>query len=56
MTSRNTAIDHPVRRLLIALPEPYDTAQEHYENLVELLDGEVPPQLRIDTSNEDRRK
>jgi hypothetical protein len=38
MTSRNTAIDHPVRRLLIALPEPYDTAQEHYETLVPEVD------------------
>jgi len=31
MTSRTSAIEHPVRRLLIALPEPYDTAREHYE-------------------------
>jgi hypothetical protein len=33
MTSRTSAIEHPVRRLLIALPEPYDAAREHYETL-----------------------
>src|SRR6201988_5568279 len=34
MTSRSAPIDHPDRRLLIALPEPYDLAREHYETLV----------------------
>ena len=39
MTSRTSAIEHPVRRLLIALPEPYDTAREHYEILVPEVDS-----------------
>jgi hypothetical protein len=34
MTSRTTAIDHPSRRLVVALPQPYDAAREHYETLV----------------------
>ena len=38
MTSRSTVIDHPDRRLLIALPEPYDLAREHYETLVPEVD------------------
>jgi len=41
MTSRTSAIEHPVRRLLIALPEPYDTAREHYEILVPEVDSAV---------------
>ncbi len=39
MTSRTSAIEHPVRRLLIALPEPYDAAREHYETLVPEVDS-----------------
>jgi hypothetical protein len=39
MTSRPTAIDHPDRRLLIALTEPYDVAREHYETLVPDVDS-----------------
>ena len=39
MTSRSTVIDHPDRRLLIALPEPYDLAREHYETLVPEVDS-----------------
>src|ERR1700758_1561042 len=38
MTSRSTVIDHPDRRLLIALPEPYDSARQHYETLVPEVD------------------
>jgi hypothetical protein len=34
MTTRSTAIDHPSRRLVVALPRPYDQAREHYETLV----------------------
>jgi Domain of unknown function DUF302 len=39
MTSRSALIDHPDRRLLIALPEPYDLAREHYETLVPEADS-----------------
>jgi len=39
MTTRNTAVDHSDRRLLIALPEPYDAACEHYETLVPEADS-----------------
>jgi hypothetical protein len=34
MTTHTTVIDHPSRRLLVALPQPYDQAREHYETLV----------------------
>jgi len=34
MTTHATAIDHPARRLVVALPRPYDAAREHYETLV----------------------
>jgi hypothetical protein len=34
MTHLSTVIEHPDRRLLIALPEPYDSARRHYETLV----------------------
>jgi len=34
MTTRTTAIDHPSRRLVIALPRAYDAARAHYETLV----------------------
>jgi hypothetical protein len=39
VTSRSKVIDHPDRRLLIALPEPYDLAREHYETLVPEVDS-----------------
>jgi uncharacterized protein involved in copper resistance len=39
VTSYSTVIDHPDRRLLIALPEPYDLAREHYETLVPEVDS-----------------
>jgi len=39
MTSRTSAIEHPARRLLIVLPEPYDAAREHYETLFPEVDS-----------------
>jgi hypothetical protein len=39
MTTRTTAIDYPDRRLVIALPEPYDAARDHYETLVPEADS-----------------
>jgi hypothetical protein len=39
VTSHSTVIDHRDRRLLIALPEPYDLAREHYETLVPEVDS-----------------
>jgi hypothetical protein len=38
MTTRTTAVDHPSRRLVVALPQPYDGAREHYETLVPEVD------------------
>jgi Domain of unknown function DUF302 len=38
MTTRTTAIDHPSRRLVVALPQPYDVALQHYETLVPEVD------------------
>jgi hypothetical protein len=38
MTTRTTAIDHPSRRLVVALPQPYDAARERYETLVPEVD------------------
>jgi Domain of unknown function DUF302 len=34
MTTNNIAVDHPSRRLVIALPALYDEAREQYETLV----------------------
>jgi hypothetical protein len=34
MTTRTTAVDHPSRRLVVALPQTYDEARERYESLV----------------------
>jgi hypothetical protein len=34
MTTFNTAVDHPSRRLIVHLPNPYDEARELYEILV----------------------
>ena len=39
MTNRRTVIDHPDRRLLIALPEGYESARKHYEMLVPEFDS-----------------
>ncbi len=39
MTTNTTAIDHPARRLVLALPSPYDQAREHYETLVPEVDS-----------------
>jgi hypothetical protein len=38
MTTHTTAIEHPSRRLVIALPRPYDEAREDYETLVPHVD------------------
>jgi hypothetical protein len=39
MTNHPTVIDHPDRRLLIALPGGYESAREHYEMLVPEFDS-----------------
>ena len=39
MTTNTTTIDHPSRRLVIALPAPYDEAREQYETLVPEADS-----------------
>jgi Domain of unknown function DUF302 len=39
MTTNTIAIDHPSRRLVVALPAPYDEAREQYENLVPTADS-----------------
>ncbi|MFE7527332.1 DUF302 domain-containing protein [Kitasatospora sp. NPDC057542] len=38
MTTDTAVIDHPARRLVVAIPSPYDTAREHYEALVPEID------------------
>ncbi|MFJ5155396.1 DUF302 domain-containing protein [Streptomyces sp. NPDC088353] len=38
MTTETAFIDHTARRLIVALPEPYDAAREHYEALVPEVD------------------
>ncbi len=38
MTTSNTAVDHPSRRLVIALPTLYDETREQYETLVPEVD------------------
>jgi hypothetical protein len=38
MTTHTTVIDHPSRRLVVALPAPYDEARERYETLVPEVD------------------
>src|ERR1700739_3871070 len=38
MTTHTTAIDHSSRRLVVALPAPYDEAREQYETLVPAVD------------------
>src|SRR5271169_3677427 len=38
MTTNTIAIDHPSRRLVVALPAPYDEAREQYETLVPEVD------------------
>src|SRR5260370_16295200 len=39
MPTQSTAIEHLTRRLIIALPEPYDEARAHYETLVPEVDS-----------------
>jgi Domain of unknown function DUF302 len=34
MTTFTNAVDHPSRRLIVALPQPYDDARELYETVV----------------------
>ena len=38
MTTRITAVDHPSRRVVVALPQTYDEARERYESLVPEVD------------------
>ena len=38
MTTHSTAVDHPSRRLVVALPQTYDEARERYESLVPEVD------------------
>ena len=38
MTTHTTVIDHPSRRLVVALPAPYDEARKQYETLVPEVD------------------
>ncbi|MFJ9843238.1 DUF302 domain-containing protein [Kitasatospora sp. NPDC101155] len=38
MTMHTTTVDHPARRLVVALPQPYDAAREQYETLVPEVD------------------
>lgn len=38
MTTRTTAVDHPSRRLIVALPQPYEEARDRYESLVPQVD------------------
>jgi hypothetical protein len=38
LTTDPAVIDHPARRLVVALPGPYDAAREHYEALVPEID------------------
>jgi hypothetical protein len=38
MTTHSSVIDHRARRLVVALPQPYDEARAHYEALVPEVD------------------
>jgi hypothetical protein len=38
MTTHTTTVDHPARRLVVALPQTYDEARERYESLVPEVD------------------
>jgi hypothetical protein len=38
MTTHSTAVDHPSRRLVVALPQAYDQARARYESLVPEVD------------------
>ena len=38
MSNKSAVIDHPARRLVIALSRPYDQARAHYETLVPQAD------------------
>ena len=45
MTTRTTAVDHPSRRLVVALPRTYDQARERYESLVPDVDFARFPEM-----------
>jgi hypothetical protein len=38
MTTHSAAVDHPSRRLVVALPQTYEEARERYESLVPEVD------------------
>ncbi|MEV7323480.1 hypothetical protein [Streptomyces sp. NPDC093970] len=38
MTPHTDVVDHPSRRIVAALPRPYEEAREHYESLVPEVD------------------
>ena len=38
MTTESAAVDHPSRRLVVALPNTYDNVRSHYETLVPEVD------------------
>ena len=39
MTTESAAVDHPSRRLVVALPDTYDNVRNHYETLVPEADS-----------------
>jgi hypothetical protein len=39
MTTHSTAVGHPSRRLIVALPQTYDEARKRYESLVPEVDS-----------------
>src|SRR6201993_2023618 len=39
MTTESAAVDHPSRRLVVALPDTYDKVRNHYETLVPEADS-----------------
>jgi hypothetical protein len=39
MTTESAAVDHPSRRLVVALPNTYDNVRSHYETLVPEADS-----------------
>ena len=45
MTTHTTAVDHPSRRLVVALPHPYDEARARYESLVPEVDFARFPEM-----------
>lgn len=39
MTTQSSAVDHPSRRLVVALPDTYNSVRTHYESLVPEVDS-----------------